>query len=124
MKQIEAGIPAFENTNKPLKKDFWRGRAACLSLLLCVAITAVSITAGCGGVTGTYSDPTGGVSIELKSGGAAMFTFAGQSSPCTYTTSGKQVSLTCQGQTTVFTIQDDGSLAGPPGSLMPPLKKK
>jgi hypothetical protein len=119
-----AETKACSNTVPTRSEKFWRGAAAQLSLISLLAIAAVTLAAGCGGVTGTYSDPTGGVSVELKSGGAATFTFAGQSSPCTYTTSGKQVSLTCQGQTTVFTIQDDGSLAGPPGSIMPPLKKK
>jgi hypothetical protein len=32
---------------------------------------------------------------------------------CTYTQSGKQVNLTCGGQTEILTVANDGSLDGP-----------
>lgn len=82
---------------------------------------------GCHSITGTYSDANGAVILELRSGGSASLTFMGDVENCSYTSSGKQVTLTCQGSpvpTTVFNIHDDGSLTGPPGAFMPPLRKK
>jgi hypothetical protein len=97
-------------------------------LLACAFACVTLITAGCGsGVTGTYSDPTGAFVLNLNSGGNATIAFAGMSSMCTYTVSGSNVTLMCQGDTSgplVLTIQSDGSVTGPPGSFMPPLKKK
>ena len=63
--------------------------------------------------------------LDLQSGGKANLTVAGESAPCTYSVSGKSVSLTCPGQagSVVFTVQDDGSLAGPPGTFISPLQK-
>jgi len=95
--------------------------------LLFIAVFGGAALIGCGsGVQGTYSDPSGGFVLDLKSGGNATFTFAGQAASCTYKVDGKQLTLTCQGDTspTVLTIQNDGSLTGPPGTMMPPLRKK
>lgn len=86
----------------------------------------ILVCAACGsGVKGTYSDPSGGFVLDLKSGGSASFTFAGDTAPCTYKVDGNNLTLNCQGQagTAVFTIHDDGSLTGPPGSFMPALRK-
>ena len=76
-------------------------------------------------LTGTYSAAGGAIMLELQSGGKASLSFAGQTAPCTYTTSGSTVTLTCQGQAgaLALTVQSDGSLAGPPGSFIPPLQK-
>lgn len=82
--------------------------------------------AACGsGVKGTYSDQNGAFVLDLKSGGTASFTFAGDTAPCTYKVDGNNLTLNCQGQagTAVLTIHDDGSLTGPPGSFMPVLRK-
>ena len=38
--------------------------------------------------------------------------FGGVPGTCTYTQSGKQINLTCGGQTETLTMADDGSLAG------------
>lgn len=91
---------------------------ACLIAIVCAA--------ACGGVQGTYSDTIGAMVLVLKSGGNATFTFAGQSGDCTYTTSGSTVALTCPGQAGAvnFTLGSDGTLAGPPDSFFPPMKKK
>jgi hypothetical protein len=37
---------------------------------------------------------------------------------CTYSESARTVTLVCEGNTTNFTVQDDGALAGPPDGLM------
>jgi hypothetical protein len=77
-------------------------------------------------MTGTYTDANGAVILELRSGGSANLTFMGDVQDCSYESSGKQLTLTCKGEAgkTVFNIHDDGSLTGPPGSFMPPLRKQ
>ena len=96
-----------------------RIRAGVLAVALLIA--------GCGGgVTGTYTDSTGGIVLVLKSGGQATLTFAGQTGNCTYTANGNNVNLNCQGAANAIalTVQSDGSITGPPDGFMPPLKKK
>lgn len=91
--------------------------AACLSL----------VVASCGSsVTGTYSDANGAFTLELRSGGKAAFTFMGETASCTYAVDGKKLNLNCEGDAgkTVFTIHDDGSLTGPPGTFLPALRKR
>ena len=95
--------------------------------LALAAVSAVFAASGCSsGVKGTYSDTMGAVLLELKSGGSANLTFGGQIADCTYTASGKTINLSCKGDAdpTVFTMHDDGSLTGPPGSFMPMLRKQ
>lgn len=85
------------------------------------------LASGChSGPTGTYTDANGAVILELRSGGKANFTFMGDVQDCSYDGGGKQLTLTCKGEAhpTVFAIHDDGSLTGPPGSFMPPLRKE
>jgi len=83
---------------------------------------------GCNsGPQGTYTDANGAVILELRGGGKASFTFMGDVEDCSYKSGDKQLTLTCKGSpvpTTVFNIHDDGSLTGPPGSFMPPLRKE
>jgi len=97
-------------------------------LRVSIATTLLALWfAGCGGgVQGTYSDQTGAFVLQLNSGGQATFTFAGQSAPCAYTANGNAIALNCQGAagSVNLTVQSDGSLTGPPGTLMPPLRKK
>ena len=93
--------------------------------LLAVVACAV-LAAGCSsGVKGTYSDQAGSFLLELESGGNANITFGGEVASCTYTTSGQTLTLDCKGGPgkLAFTIHDDGSLTGPPGSFMPMLRK-
>ena len=87
------------------------GWIATVAALVCLG------AAGCGNnVSGhTYGTAGGGVTIEFQSGGKAVTSLGPMSSQCTYTQSGKQVSLVCEGDTTVLTIGDDGSLDGPRG---------
>jgi hypothetical protein len=40
------------------------------------------------------------------------------STPCTYTETGKTVTLICEGDKTVFTVDDDGELNGPRGGML------
>lgn len=98
-----------------------------LKLVLAFVIAATFFSAGCtSDPTGTYSDANGAVLLELKSGGKANITFMGDVADCTDSASGKQLTLDCKGPAgkIVFTIHDDGSLTGPPGSFMPMLRKQ
>jgi hypothetical protein len=96
-------------------------------LLACgvLLIWSVLLT-GCGGkVEGnTYAGNAGVVQIEFKSGGKAYVSTGPVSTPCTYTESGKTVTLVCEGDKTVFAVDDDGALNGPPGGMLGRLTKK
>jgi hypothetical protein len=95
--------------------------------LVCWSFLLVS----CGSkVQGTYTDASGRVILELRSGGRAVLTFMGETAPCTYTVEGNKLTLACKAAEgfilavprnagdTVFTIHDDGSLTGPPGAFI------
>lgn len=97
------------------------------SIILISALCALPVSACHSGPSGTYTDANGAVILELRGGGRANFTFMGDVENCTYNSSREQLTLTCKGSpapTTVFAIHDDGSLTGPPGSFMPPLRKE
>ena len=103
--------------NGLLQKFVVIGSLACLSGLG---------LSGCGkNVKGTYSDASGTYVLDVKSGSDATLSFLGESTPCTYAVSGDQLNLDCHGQSgkVGFTIHDDGSLTGPPGTAIPALRK-
>jgi len=79
-----------------------------------------ALLAACGSsVSGhAYQDNGGVVKVEFKPGGKAYVSAGPTSHTCTYSESGKAVSLVCDGDTTNFTVQDDGALAGPPDGFM------
>jgi hypothetical protein len=98
--------------------------------LLIASLILGCACAGCGGLgggmQGTYSDQAGAFVLDLKAGGQATFTFAGDVLPCSYTVKGSSLTLTCKGDgppSLALTIHDDGSLTGPPGAFMPALRK-
>jgi hypothetical protein len=95
-------------------------------LVLGVLLIWSALLTGCGGkVEGnTYSGNGGVVQVEFKSGGKAYVSTGPVSTPCTYTESGKTVTLVCEGDKTVFTVDDDGALNGPPGGMLGRLEKK
>lgn len=95
--------------------------------LLVIIVSVISFQVACNsGPSGTYSDANGSVLLELKSGGKANITFMGDVADCTYNASGHELTLDCKGAAgrIEFTIHDDGSLTGPPGSFMPMLRKQ
>ena len=96
------------------------------SRLLIVGAFIVLLSGCRSSIAGTYSDAQGAVILELRSGGSANFTWMGEMLDCSYETGGKKLTLNCKGDTnpTVFNIHDDGSLSGPPGSFMPPMRKQ
>lgn len=95
------------------------GWIAAVVALVCLG------AAGCGNnVKGhTYAAAGNTVTIAFQSGGAASVSLGPLTSACTYTQSGKQVSLVCEGDTTVLTVADDGSLNGPPDGMLGHLTK-
>ena len=87
----------------------------------CLAVTSgCMLFVACGNrVSGhTYHDNGGVVRVEFKSGGRAYVSAGPMSHTCTYSESARTVTLFCEGNTTNFTVQDDGALAGPPDGLM------
>jgi len=82
---------------------------------LIAALFGVScVIAACGSdYTGTYTAEGGAMAIELKSGGQATLKTAVGDSPCSWTSSGSTVKLTCGGQSMDLTVNKDGSLSAP-----------
>jgi hypothetical protein len=105
-----------------MKKTFNASNAAKLATLALLGVA----TPACGGsVEGsTYAGNGGIVKIEFQSGGKAYVATGPVSTACTYSESGKNVTLLCEGDTTVFTVGDDGALNGPPEGLLGRLTKE
>jgi hypothetical protein len=96
-------------------------------LLLVLAMGSLTSTVGCGGgVKGnTYVDNGNVVQIEFKSGGKAYMSMGPMTNTCTYSESGKNVTVNCgPGETLAFTMDEDGALNGPPGGMVSRLTKK
>jgi len=89
-------------------------------------LSALAATIGCSsGVGGnTYEDNGGVVKIEFKSGGKAYVSTGPVTNTCSYAESGKTLTLTCEADKTVFTVDDDGDLNGPTGGFITRLTKK
>jgi hypothetical protein len=96
-----------------------------------LAMACLSI--GCGGeaaarsnaaVAGAYTNAEGNASVEFMSGGTAQFSLHGVGGRCTYAQTERTITLTCEGETTAFTVEDDGALTGPPDSFLTRMKKK
>lgn len=104
-----------------MKNRFSGSHAVALAV---IGVLGVGI--GCGSkVDGnTYEGNGGVVKIEFKSGGKAYLSAGPATTTCTYTESGKTVTMVCVGDTTVFTVEDDGALSGPPDGMLTRLTKK
>ena len=89
------------------------------------SIATLFLTIACSGkVEGnTYQDNGGVVKVEFKSDGKAFVSTGPVTNNCTYTESGKAVTLICEGDKTVFTVDSDGALNGPPGGFLTRLTK-
>lgn len=89
-------------------------RTSSLLLIACVAVTACAST-----VRGhTFQDNGGVVKIEFKSGGKAYVSAGPATHTCSWSEKGNKVKLVCDGDTTTFTVEDDGALSGPSDGLM------
>jgi hypothetical protein len=84
-----------------------------IALAAVVAGSAFGMAACGSGIAGTYTNPTGLVTLDLRSGGKASLAMMGENEDCTYEVAEKQLSLTCKGEKTAWGIHDDGSLTGP-----------
>ena len=94
--------------------------------LVCAGLSLAGCD-GCGSTSvsdNTYQSNGGVVVIEFKSGGKAFVSTGPITTSCTYSQDGKKVSLTCEGDTTLFTVDDDGALNGPPNGFLGRLTKK
>jgi hypothetical protein len=113
--------PSRQQNEELMKKKFTLSNALALAML-----GTLSTAIGCGGkVQGnTYEDNGGVVKIEFKSGGKAYVSTGPVTNTCSYEESGKSVTLTCERDKTVFTVDDDGELNGPPGGFLTRLTKK
>ena len=80
----------------------------------CMTLTA------CGNkVSGhTYHDNGGVVTVEFKSGGKAFVSTGPVTQTCSYSETGKTISLMCEGDPTHFTLEDDGALTGPQDGML------
>ena len=77
------------------------------------------------GVEGsTYEGNSGSLQIQFKSGGKASVALGPVGGDCTYSQKDKTVSITCEGDQIDFTINGDGSLSGPPDSLIGTMTRK
>ena len=90
------------------------------------ALAAACLTlAGCASVDGsTYQNASGLIQVEFKSGGKAFTSLNGMTNTCTYKQERKTITLECEGDRTVFTLNDDGSLSGPPNGFLARLTRK
>jgi hypothetical protein len=104
-----------------MKHEFKQSNAFALAVL---GILGAAIGCGAKVEGNTYQDNGGVVKIEFKSGGKAYLSGGPATTTCTYSESGKTVTLICVGDKTVFTIEDDGALSGPPDGLLTRLTKK
>src|SRR5437016_5705411 len=92
-----------------------------------VAMTAACliINACSSAPRGTYQNANGFAVLDLKSGGEATFSLMGDASPCTYQADGNKLTLNCKvGGELIFTVNDDGSLTGPPGNFFGALRNQ
>ncbi len=81
---------------------------------LAMVLGLCGLLGGCGSkLTGTYTNATGIVMLELKSGGTATMGLGGETKDCTYAEEGKQIRLTCAGDRIALRVNDDGSLWAP-----------
>jgi len=103
-----------------MKRKFRLSNVLAVSL-----IGSLSAMIGCGSkIEGsTYEGNGGVVKIEFKSSGKAYVSTGPVTTTCSYSESGKKVSMVCEGDTTVFTIEDD-ALDGPPDGMLARLTKK
>jgi len=66
----------------------------------------------------TFHDNGGVVKVEFKSGGKAFVSAGPMTNTCSYSEAAKKINLICDGDTTVFSVEDDGALSGPPSGMM------
>lgn len=101
-----------------MQRLLFRFVAAVAVTLFCLFATA------CGSKVKGNTYESGFISVSFQSGGKATFASGPISTDCTYTESGSKVTLTCNGEPAVFTVDSDGNLNAPAESMMGKLSKK
>jgi hypothetical protein len=95
-----------------------------VSTAAAVSLMCLSAAACSSGVKGhTYAGPNGMVQIAFQSDGKAFASIGPMTSSCTYTQSGKSITLICEGDTEQLAQNSDGSLSGPPEGMLAHLTK-
>ena len=81
---------------------------------LAVVLGVCCLATACGSkLDGTYTNPSGIVMLELRSGGKATMGLGGETRECTHAEEGKQIRLICGGERITLRINDDGTLFAP-----------
>jgi hypothetical protein len=96
-----------------------------LRFLLLIALLSASINlSACGSeIQGTYSNDNGFATLDLKSGGTALFSTMGRTSQCNYKKDGDKIQLSCGKENLTLIIHDDGSLTAE-GIFIGTMRKK
>lgn len=99
------------------------------ALVLLLALTGLlaivlSVRAADAKVQGLYSNSENTASVEFQAGGKVHFSLSGPRGEGTYKINGQKLTLTIANESTEFTVTQDGSLVGPPGTYLSRLKKK
>jgi hypothetical protein len=96
-----------------------------LPTLAGLAFCCIGVTACGADVAGsTYSGNGGVVRVEFKSGGKAYVSTGPVTTTCSYTEGGGKVTLICEGDKTVFTVDGNDALNGPEGGFLGRLTKQ
>jgi hypothetical protein len=99
--------------------------AARLVMIAGLGIAVVSCGKSGGGVEGNTYEANGGTfQIQFKPDGKATVALGPMAGDCTYAQKDKTVSVTCEGDKIDFTVNDDGSISGPPDGMVGTLTKK
>lgn len=101
-----------------------RFQTGILALILALCTACASLAGGGVEIKGVYENTQVNASLEFLGNGKAHFSLYGVGGPCTYKVEGKKLILTLEDEKMVFTINDDGSLSGPPGSYLSRLTKR
>ena len=89
----------------------------------CLVIFCTILLAACGqSLNGTYADASGVVEYTFESGGKVTTKTMGMEAELKYEVDGKKVKFLTPGGALVYTLKDDGSMAGPMGLKL--IKKK
>jgi hypothetical protein len=89
------------------------------------ALSLSLATYGCGpNLDGTYQDDSGMVVLNLGPGDEATMTIMGQGGGCaSYSVDGTVLTVVCDEGNLDFTVNNDGSLTGPPGAMFGALRR-
>jgi hypothetical protein len=97
-------------------EDHMKNRSLSWIVSMAAVLLIIPVVGNCGSkLEGTYTNNGGMVTLDVKSGGKAMWTMMGETTPCKYAVKGDKIALDCSpnGEKLDLMIHDDGSLTGP-----------